>query len=598
VVLNMLNTSGAGASNDPTAALLTTVLRSVLAALAHPPAADAAKPATGSNGAPPAASPAASASPQVSAPAAAAPSSGTMTLHNRLVDGRPYAAPLIFGIDDALIGALAGPVLSNVVGPLVQMLPQLANLANQQKLARQALTTQQISDLLSQVDRTMLLQQLIAARSMPVNPGVPGSGASDADLAALQALLQNAATAPAPTGTPAASAGAPPAVARPASVDAAQARPAPTASRAVLSPVTGPTITRLGSPRVVFVKDQALTLRYRLDVGSGGPATALPRAILDLCVREPGGAVDLLRHSERLTDVTPGSVIKVALTPEECRSLPADTDLEVLAGLRWPTRTGSRQATSAQVLVASSRVQVRDRGAVVGAPVELTDMNRFRAFWNKVWSSPAAGPEAVPLWGLDVAMRYSVVLTAADRGNGLMSARLSQEPADDGVRVSTTGRLKSGLEVSVHELNTLLPLFPGEQPLSGDDLAAFTAPGWLATQGGDAVTQARMEGRRGTRGLLWVVPVVVLRTFTLAQVTEVDPYGQVAGAAERTVHFPVIESIRVLGLASVRDAGESGEAAEVGTPDAPTSYGFDGFDVVLNNLVGLEPAAALPRSGA
>lgn len=347
------------------------------------------------------------------------------------------------------------------------------------------------------------------------------------------------------------------------------------------------------------MQQQAITLRFRLDVGTGGPATPLPRAKLHVCVREPGGATDVLSRTEQLTAVAPGAEIPVALTAEEARGLPADTDLEVLACLRWPGAKGTYQATSTQTVVVASRVQVRDRGDVVGTPVELTDMNRFRSFWNKVWTSPTTGggPEALPLWGLDAALRYSVIATSGDRANGLMETRLQEDPAQEGLRAQTRGRIKSGLEVSVSELNKLLPLWPGEQPLAVDDLAAFSARGWLAGQGGDAVAQVRMEGKRGTRGLLWAVPVVRLRTFTLAQATEVDPYGQAVATQDRSVHFPVVESVRLLGLASLRDASEAGESADVGTQDVPATYRFDGYDVVLNNLIGLEPAAPLPRAG-
>lgn len=616
IVLDLLNrpgsATGQSSRTDPTAGLLTDVLRQVLAAMVqHPTAQAAAAPAAP---APAAAAPAAAAPLPAAVPAGApagAPVAGTdaatalarpssLDEPNRFV---PYVRPMVFGIDDALIASLAGPVLSNIAGPLIQMLPQLMNAANQQKLARQALTNQQVSDLLSQVDRTLLMQQLISARSMPINPGVPGSGGNDADLAALQALLQSTATAPAPTGTPAtAPTGA--AVSQPASLpvdEAARTRPTPIASKAVLSAVTGPPITRLGRPCLVFVRDQAPTLRFRLDVGAGGPATPRPRAILQLCVREPGGAHDLVRREERLTGLAPGAEVKVALTADESAALPTDTDLEVLACLRWRGGRGTYQATASSSIVIASRTHVRDRGDLIGAPVELTDMHRFRSFWNQVWSSPTQAPaadspaEALPLWGLDVALRYSVVLTGADRGNGLMQARLRQAPVEQGLRAQTTGRLKSGLEISVAELNKLLPLWPGESPLSTDDLAAFTANGWLAAQGGDAVTQVRLEGKRGTRGQLWVVPVLKLRTFTLAEAVDVDPYGQVVTTRDRTVHFPVVESIRVLGLASLRDADEPGEAAEVGSADAPASYRFDGYDVVLDNLVGLDPARPLPR---
>ena len=570
IVLDLLNKSPAMASStDPTANLLATVLKSVLGALAqNQPSATA--PATA----------------VATAPAAAAvkPASYDVRELSRFM---PNVRPMIFGIDDALIGAIAGPVLSNVLGPLAQVLPQLVNAANQQKLARQALTDKQITDLLSQVDRTTLMQQLISAQNMPVNPGVASS-----DLGALASLLQTVATIPAPTGTSA--------VARPASLQVEPNSPASSAiaSKAVLTMVTGPAVTRLGAPRVVFAREQAPVLRFRLDVGATGPATPLPRAILQLCVREPGGAQDLLTRTERIKALTPGSEIKVALTPQEVGALPSDTDLEVLACLRWRGGKGTYQATCSQQIVIASRIQVGDRGDLVGGAVELTDMNRFRSFWNKVWSSPdtGGGDEALPLWGLDVAMRYSVVITPGASGNGLMQSRLHEQSGEQGIRAMTRGRLKSGIEIGATELNKLLVLWPGEQPLSTDDLAAFTATGWRAGQGGDAIAEVRMEGKRGTRGQLWVVPVLKLRTFTLAVAADVDPYGQVTATQDRSVHFPVVESIRVVGLTSLRDADEAGEAVDVGTAEAPMTYRFDGYDVVRNQLVGLDPAQALPRA--
>jgi hypothetical protein len=581
IALNLLNQSAPqGTSTDPTASVLTNLLRTVLGALAKaptgaataiPPAPAAPTPPAGPPGAPQVPTAPATEPAKAAAPTTSEPSSVAVQELNRFV---PYSRPMIFGVDDALIGALVGPVL--------QVLPQLLNATNQQKMVRQALTDQQVKDLLSQVDRTTLMEQLIAAQNQPVNPGIQAS-----NLDALASLLQAIPTAPMPTGTAAT------AVSKTASIETVS-RPTPIASKAVLSMLTGPPITRLGSPQVVFSRAQAPTFRFRLDVGSGGPTTALPRAILDLCVREPGGAHDLVRRTERLAALAPGSPVAVTLTADEAASLPADTGVEVLACLRWRGTRGTYQATCSQPVVLGSAVLLRERGDVVGTPVELTDMGRFRGFWNKVWAS--AAPDTSKMWGLDLALRYSVVTIASERGNGLMESRLQQPTADqpdEALRVMTRGKLKSGLEMSVTELNKLLPLWPGEQPLAAGDLAAFGAPGWLAETGGDVVTQVKMDGKRGTSGQLWVVPVPRLRSFSLSQVTDVDPNGQVTATTDRTVHFPVVESVRLLGLGSRRDGGD---AAGVESSEAQPAYRFDGYDVVLNQLVGLDPALPAPKA--
>lgn len=593
IVMNMLNQPPGSTSQpntDPAAALLSNVLRTVLGALSQPPTSatapttpattSAATPAT-----PPAATPSVPAAPVVApvgtAEGAAAPvrmASVEMAQVNRFLPPGSRSEPMIFGIDDALIGALAGPVLANVAGPLIQLLPQLLNSANQAKIAREAQTNQHISNLLSQADRSLLMRQAIAAQNMPVNPGVTSS-----DLEALANLLQAFASAPSPTGTQAP-------LARAASIETPR-KSVPTASKAALTAVCGPAVTRLGAPRVCFAREQATTFRFRLDVGAAGPKVALSRAILTICIREPGAAQSVLERSVRLTDLLPGSEIKVALTGDETRALPVDADLEVLASLRWKTPARTYQASCSRIVVLTSRAQVKSRGELVGDPVELVDMNRFRSFWNKVWSSPTTGDDGapLPLWRAELALRYSVVLVAGDRANGLMESRLQAGPAESGLRVKVMGRLKSGIEVSVQELNKLLPLWPGEQPLAPTDLAAFGVKGWLAGQGGDTVHQVKMEGRKGRNGLVWVVPVVRLRTFTLADGVEVDPYGQIVATRDRDVRFPVIESVRFLGLTSTREPGDAGDEAE------GTAYRFDGYDVTVNALAGLEPAAPIPK---
>jgi hypothetical protein len=513
----------------------------------------------------------------------------------------PFIAPALLAAAPA-IGALAGPVLESIVGPIVQALPQLFNAANQHKLESRRESHQHISDILAQVDRTRLLEQLIAARSAapapaPADSAATGTGAtagpplSEADLAALIGLLQAGATAPAPTGTTTTAATTAPSAAT-AAAQSITGRAGPLAapragrpSRAVLEHVVGPTVERLGAPAVVFLRGRPLTLRYRLQVPPDGPGGPLPRAALHLVVREPGAVADLLVRREQLTDVRPGEVRSVSLSAAEVDALPADTDLDLTASLRWPGSRETWQATCSRRIVLAGQQQVLGTGAQAGARTELTDMARFRSFWNRVWSSPSSDDGGKgPMWGLDVALRYSVVATPA-RTNGLMETRVHAEPQEhESVRVHTRGRMKSGLELAVEELNALLPLWPGEQPLDADTLSAFTAPAHLAGQGGDVVHRLRLEGRRDTRGLVWVVPVPTLRSFTVATVRETDAFGQVLTVEPREVRFPVVEAVRVLGLVSDEDEAESSAAG----------YRFEGYRVALEELVALEPAVKPP----
>ncbi|MCD6640273.1 MAG: hypothetical protein LT071_10230, partial [Nocardioides sp.] len=351
----------------------------------------------------------------------------------------------------------------------------------------------------------------------------------------------------------------------------------------------------LDCPRPVFVRDRAVSLRWRVETGAGGPATPLPRAILRVVVRRAGAGPDLLQRDERLTDVAPGSEVGVQLEPTALEALPADAELEVFAQLRWPTAAGSRQCTASQVVVLTGGAYVVAAGAPAGERVELTDMTRFRPFWNKVWSSTPPTKER-PLWGIDVTMRYSVVLTA-DPANALMEVRALAGEAQGGLRATTTGRMRSGLQVSVHELAKLRALWPEAAPIDETTAAAFAAPAWLASQGGDAELAVRFDGRRHTRGLVWVVPVPALRTFTVARPQDVDPRGQVLAVTTSEVTFPVVEAVRVLGLVSTSGAGAddggTGDGEDQAADGPGSAYAFEGHQVVSDTLVGLEPARSI-----
>ncbi len=245
---------------------------------------------------------------------------------NRLTE---HARPMLFGVDDALLAALAGPVLSSIAGPLVQALPELLNSANQHRLDSRREDYRMIAEIMQGLDRGQLIDRLASAAPAPGATGAPPT-AGGADLAALLQLLHTA-TAPAAGGAAPVAAGGTPAPAPPtepapgagpAPVRTSSLTPGPSpdaaASAALLAQVAGPSVPWLGSPRLVFVRDQALVLRFRLDPGPGGPTTPLPRAILTLVVREPGGR-DVLTREERLTAVAPGQELRVE--PEPGRAL-------------------------------------------------------------------------------------------------------------------------------------------------------------------------------------------------------------------------------------------------------------------------------------
>ena len=77
--------------------------------------------------------------------------------------------PFIFGIDDALIASLAGPVL--------QVLPQLMNAVNQNRLQMKQSQNQLITNLVSSVNQRLMVDKLLEAQRQ-ASAAQPGGGAS------------------------------------------------------------------------------------------------------------------------------------------------------------------------------------------------------------------------------------------------------------------------------------------------------------------------------------------------------------------------------------------------------------------------------------
>ena len=116
---------------------------------------------------------------------------------------------------------------------------------------------------------------------------------------------------------------------------------------------------------------------------------------------------------------------------EELASVPTGKPLSLLAEIRWldAQRRGA-QGRSARLEAVVRRPLLRQAARRRDGPEEreLTDMTRFRPFWNKVWESPTldaadGGPRKL-LWELDANLKYTRADRAGRSGsNGVMETR-------------------------------------------------------------------------------------------------------------------------------------------------------------------------------
>ncbi len=374
-------------------------------------------------------------------------SGGADATTNRFNGHPPLSAPMIFGIDDVLLGSLVG----QVAGPLLNVLPQLLNATNQQRLQLQQNQNHLVSEAVGDVERRMLLQQVLQAQQQ-----APSGQA--ADLARLADLLQQAGAAPGATPPAAAPQPATPPAAPPPGAAAPvgqqslvtarslSAEPTPAASmsaRAVATILTAPAISFGGSDQIVFARGKPVTILVKLSVADPAPKAPLPKAIIRVLVKNRADQHVLAEKTVKQRDLVANATVPVAFTAAELAGVAAGAPVSLLAEIRW--RAGSanaeHKALGSQDAVFTDRLFVKARGAAAGPDRELTDMNRFRAFWNKVWSSQTL-PEDKIVWGLDAAMKFSVLIDPSAHSNGLMETRLSAaaDAATDSVRLADIGQ--------------------------------------------------------------------------------------------------------------------------------------------------------------
>jgi hypothetical protein len=467
-------------------------------------------------------------------------------LENRFLEGQKaeFARPFIFGIDDALIGSLVG----SVAGPFIQLLPQLLNSVNQAKLQNKLANNKLTTDILAGINQRMMMQQLQDAQQKAQAGNQPGA----ADLAQLIQLLQQAAPA----------AGTAPATA--ASLSFSESMEAQgnavLSTKAVISVVTSDPVPWNGMPKVLFARGQALQFKVRLDVAGPAPKTALPKAILKFVFKTGADGSVAYEKTFKQKNVQANTVMPFAFAADELSHLPANQPVSVLVEIRWlaPTSGNEYKALGSTEIVLVNKFFLKEQGQALTIEQELTDMKRFRPFWNKIWEAPVldaangkSGGEKKYLWELDVNGKYSMLLSPDHDANGLMETKLLQGPADtESLAAKTEGRMKAGIELSISELNKLIPLWNGAPALDREHLEAFQTDTFAKNNAGEFIYNFKLKGNAGERGMVWVIPIFKLFDITLNSIQKTDDAGQVTAVADEKVQFPLPVSARLLGLKS------------------------------------------------
>lgn len=450
-----------------------------------------------------------------------------------------FSRPFIFGIDDALLASLAGPVL--------QILPQLMNGANQQRLQMRQENNKLVTDVLNSVNARILQERLLDAQRQAAKDS---QTAKAAELEQLIKLLEVQAE----TGLTAANL---PAIAKPQSLDHGYS--SVLSAKAVLSFMTADPVSWNGKPSILFVKGQPVQLKIQFTVAEPVPTKPLPKAILKVAFKDPSNQAVMFEKTFKQKDVSPNAIMKLSFTEGELSHLPVNKPVVVLAEIRWLRSKDKKEITAlgSSEITLVTKYFLKEQGPELAEEKELTDMNRFRPFWNKIWEAPSLdkttqnGDRKKYLWELDVNAKYSVLLSPDHQANGLMNTKVLQGRKDeDSVREKTEGKMKGGIELSVAELNKLIPLWNGDPVLEPEKLEAFKTESFARNNAREFVYRLNLKGKASDRGMVWVIPIFKLIEFTLGSALKMNEDGQVIEVSEEKVGFPLPVSARIIGLKS------------------------------------------------
>lgn len=498
-----------------------------------------------------------------------------------LPDSGQYSRPFIFGIDDALLASLAGPVLQSLAGPLLQSLPQLINAGNQQRLQMKQEDNKLISGILTDINKRLLMDKILEAQKQQPAATNGAPAASPQDVQKLLEIL--AAAQPSAPAQPA------PAVAQAKSLSV---DPGSLSSKAVLAfDFDGP-VQWQGASRILFARNQAIKLNVKLAVAEPAPKSPLEKAIVRVVFKGTDHK-QLAEKSFRLKQISANAPLVLDFTAADLARLPANSVVSVIAEMRWQTPRGERKALGSAEIVLVDRYFVKEKGSAASTEFEPRDQNRFRAFWNKVWEAPTLdsgtnkGDTKKFNWELDVVAKYTVLLSADHPANGMMETKILQGESDpESLTARFDGKMKAGIELSLGELDKLSPMFDKGVQLDPEIFHVIATSSFAQAGSGEVTYPLKLKGKAGQRGVVWMIPIFRQFEVVLGTTQNADPSGQITAVGEQKVQFPLPVAIRALGLRSNPDAETSEDSGD---------YKFDGFEVVFSEKIALTPAGGSPN---
>lgn len=409
-------------------------------------------------------------------------------------------------------GVLTGPLLASLLGPVIQAAPQLLqvlgdtpvkwlNAKNEGDLKKQMADNAYLQNLLSQHNQNTLLQLL--ANTGQLNKQNPPVAMSFSDNKNINVSFE-----------------------------------------------AGPAVMVSGKQKFVYSDAGPVKLLLHFKTTSSTPPSRpIPRVIVQLKIKDALQQKLLLEKKYRITNVHLNSMIELELLPKEVQDLPHNTDLLVSAAAIWPTKTPGKNegCSNVHAIYIVSNYFLKHFGDKTGDNVVLGDIAKYRVFANKIWEGSGGQKRK---WETLLDTRYYIYYQPKANSNGRVESKLKAAPQEEEnqYRMSITGKLKSGLEVSPVELNKLIPMISKYPVLTEPQLSAFKTDDLQRKFNLEAKATLELRGLKHEAGAVWTFPEVAMHKVILSKATRTNETGQVTEITDEEVYFPFLNSIHFAGI--------------------------------------------------
>lgn len=231
------------------------------------------------------------------------------------------------------------------------------------------------------------------------------------------------------------------------------------------------------------------------------------------------------------------------LAPVEASALLPGAEYLVCIYLIWKTKRGERIGASRTQSIYVGGEYAYQGLETGGEIVPLNDVEKFRPYWHKVWQESFTREKR--RWEWDCKYYYS---PQTDTRTSERLETVTEEAPGGGRRIA--GRLKSGLRLSLSELNALLPQISSYPALDAAHLTALSAPAPMAAFGRAARSKVRFRGSVGDSVALWVYPEMRIQPIVLLRAGPSNEHGLVTALTEETVRFPVPALAHFVGVST------------------------------------------------